>query len=86
MMSFEKRLGKIEERNKRVEADKAWETSWTRRIFIVAFTYIFIGLFLTSIKVEKPWLNAIIPAAAFILSTLSIPFLKSLWIKYIYKR
>ena len=29
---LEKEILKIKERNKRVELDKAWETSWTRRI------------------------------------------------------
>ena len=29
---LEKEIEQIKERNKRVELDKAWETSWTRRI------------------------------------------------------
>ncbi len=84
-MDLEKRVKLIEERNKKVETDKAWETSWTRRLLIVGFTYVFIGLVLSSMKVDRPWINAIIPAIGFLLSTLSLPFLKSYWVKHICK-
>lgn len=40
MKELESRIEKIEERNKRVEMDKAWEISWTRRICICILTYI----------------------------------------------
>ncbi len=40
MKDIEKEIEKIKERNKRVEKDKAWETSWTRRICIMILTYI----------------------------------------------
>lgn len=36
----------IKARNKRVEKDKAWETSLTRRIFIAVSTYILVVVFL----------------------------------------
>ena len=39
-MSLEERVNKIEERNKKVELNKSWETSWTRRICIMILTYI----------------------------------------------
>jgi len=32
-MDIEKEIEIIKERNRRVELDKAWEISWTRRIF-----------------------------------------------------
>ena len=38
-MNVEKELKKIIERNKRVEFDKAWETSKTRRLLIATMTY-----------------------------------------------
>ena len=41
-MEIEKRIEKIEERNKRVELDKAWETSWTRKICIMILTYLIV--------------------------------------------
>lgn len=39
MTDFEYRLQAIEQRNFRVETDKAWETSLTRRLSIVLLTY-----------------------------------------------
>ena len=36
--NFEQRLAAIEERNRRVETDKAWEISWMRRIAIAVMT------------------------------------------------
>ena len=80
--SFEKRLKNIEDRNKRVEIDKKWETSITRRGLLALFTYLAIGFYLQAIKIQKPWLNAIVPAAAFMLSTLTMPFFKRMWVKY----
>ena len=37
---LENEIVKIKERNKKVELDKAWETSWTRKICIGILTYI----------------------------------------------
>jgi len=76
----------IKERNKRVERDKAWETSKTRRIIIALMTYIVIVIFLWSINAPKPWLNAIVPTVGFFLSTLTLTFFKQFWINYIYKK
>ena len=78
--NLEKRLEKIEQRNQKVELDKAWETSWFRRIFLMAFTYLAIGLYLNAIRVPEPWLNAIVPSIGFLLSTLTLPMFKKLWI------
>jgi len=72
---------KIKERNRRVEKDKAWETSLTRRIAIAVSTYILIAIFLIIIDVERPFLSAIIPAAAYLLSTASLEFLRRRWLK-----
>ena len=80
-MSLEKEVREIKERNKRVELDKAWETSATRRCLIALLTYLVIVVFFSSARLEKPWLNAIIPAAAFLLSTLSFTFVKKRWLK-----
>lgn len=79
-------IEQIKERNKRVEANKAWETSKTRRIIIALMTYIVIVIFLWSIYVPNPWFNAIVPTIGFILSTLTLPFFKRVWLKHIYKR
>ena len=78
---FEKRLQKIEQRNQKVEIDKAWETSWFRRILLMAFTYLAIGMYLNAIRVPEPWLNAIVPSVGFLLSTLTLPIFKNIWIR-----
>jgi hypothetical protein len=79
MDNLEQRLQKIEERNQKVEIDKAWETSWTRRIILAIFTYLAIGIYLWLIKIPNSWLNAVVPSIAFLLSTLIMPFFKKLW-------
>lgn len=79
--SLKEEIAEIKARNKRVEADKAWETSLIRRIFIAVSTYILIAIFMLSIGVEKPLLSAIIPALAYFISTASLGILKSWWLK-----
>lgn len=74
-------IEKIKERNRRVEADKIWETSLMRRTLLVLFTYISIGLYMDVINVQNPWLNAVIPSIGFLLSTLTLPFFKDYWLK-----
>jgi hypothetical protein len=81
---LEERVRKIEERNSRVEADKAWETSYTRRMLLFLFTFIAIGFYLQAIAIPYPWLNAIVPAVAFMLSTLTLPFIKKVWLKHVH--
>jgi len=79
---LEKRIQTIETRNKKVELDKAWERSWTRRILLALFTYLAIGLYLNAIDIHDPWLNAIVPTIGFLLSTLTLPFFRKQWEKY----
>jgi hypothetical protein len=83
---LDKRITAIERRNHRVEADKAWEGSYTRRVLIIVFTYIAIGLYLKFVLNVEPLLNAIVPATGFLLSTLSLPFFKRLWVEYLYRK
>lgn len=83
---LEERIRKIEERNKKVEADKAWETSFARRGLLVLFTYLAIGFYLQAIDIPYAWLNAIVPAVAFMLSTLTLPFFKKLWLRRVCRK
>ncbi len=83
---LEKEIQILKDRNKRVEEDKAWETSYTRRILLLVFTYLSIGIYLKVINIPNPWMNAIVPALAFLLSTLTLPFFKKLWQKYSRKK
>ncbi|MEK7582910.1 MAG: hypothetical protein AAB483_00680 [Patescibacteria group bacterium] len=78
-MNIEEEIQNIRERNKRVEIDKAWERSWTRRVFIAVVTYIIAGIWLILIHDAKPLLKALVPAIGYLLSTLSLPFIKSWW-------
>lgn len=77
--TIEERLAVIEARNKKVESDKAWETSWTRRISIMVLTYLVIVAYLHFIVRIDPWINAIVPVLGFLLSTLTVGLIKNLW-------
>jgi len=78
--SIEDRLALLEERNKKVEADKGWETSWFRRVSIAVLTYVIVAAYLGTVIGIDPWLNALVPVAGFLLSTLTLSYLKSWWI------
>ena len=80
-MNLEKEIIKLQKRNKKVEEGKAWETSFTRRFFIAGITYLLAVLFMKNIEVPDFYFNALIPTAGYILSTLSLPFVKKLWRK-----
>lgn len=79
-MSVEDRLEEIEKRNRRVEADKAWETSWIRRVLIALLTYLTIVVFFYAASLPKPFINSIVPTIGFLLSTLSLGFFKKIWL------
>lgn len=83
---LKKDIEDIKIRNKRVEQDKKWETSKTRKALLTIFTYLAIGLYLDAIKIPDPWLNAVVPTIGFLLSTLTMPFFKNLWSKFIDKK
>lgn len=82
---LEERINAIEERNKRVEGDKAWETCNLRKILIIVFTYIFAVLYLKIADTTNPWFGAVIPCVGFYLSTQSINIIKKLWLKKYHK-
>lgn len=75
------RIEQLESRNQRVEADKAWETSWLRRGAIMTFTYIVVVFYLRIVVHVNLWINALVPVIGFFLSTLTVSFLKQQWIK-----
>lgn len=80
-MDIHEEISAIHERNRRVEADKAWEVSWTRRLVIAAMTYLIAIAWLGVVGNISPWLNAFIPAAGYLLSTLSLPAIKRWWVR-----
>lgn len=79
---LEQEINKTKERNSKVEADKAWETSFFRKALIAILTYTVIVLFFYFADLPKPFINAIVPTIGFVLSTLSVPIFKNLWIKH----
>lgn len=81
MENLESEIGEIKRRNARVEADKAWETSYTRRAIITVFTYICSAAVFLLIGASNPYLAALVPALAYALSTVTMPALKALWLK-----
>jgi Flp pilus assembly protein TadB len=74
------RIKKLEARNKKVEADKGWETSWVRRGAIMVLTYIVVAFYLHFVVHISPWINALVPVIGFTLSTLTLSFLKARWV------
>ena len=79
---LEKEIDQLKERNKKVEIDKGWETSLSRKILLAVFTYVSIALYLKFIVGIEPWVNAVVPSIGFLLSTLTLSYFKNLWIKF----
>ncbi len=85
MPTIEQLQNEIEEikaRNRRVESDKAWETSWSRKLMILTLTYIVVVIFFSVANLGNPFINAIVPTMGFFLSTLTIPICKKMWLKH----
>jgi hypothetical protein len=74
---IEEKVSKIEKRNREVELNKSWEISWTRKIVVAIFTYLAIALYLKFIVGINPWINALVPTAGFLLSTLTLSYHKN---------
>ncbi|MDO4505220.1 MAG: hypothetical protein Q4B76_03420 [bacterium] len=82
MKELEQRIAKIEKRNKRVETDKAWETSWTRRMCIMVLTYLVVVAYSYIIReCDNILLSSLVPVLGFLLSTLSVKAVRRLWEK-----
>ncbi len=81
-MNLEQEIKKIQARNKKVELDKSWETSWTRRVSIMILTYIIIVIYSYLIKQhDNILLSSLVPVIGFTLSTLSLKLVRRLWEK-----
>lgn len=81
-MNIEQEIKNIQARNKRVEKDKAWETSWTRRICIMILTYIVVIAYSYIIKkYDNILLSSLVPVIGFTLSTLSLRLVRKVWEK-----
>ena len=79
---LEKNVEDILERNKRVELDKKWETSKTRKICIAVLTYIVVIIYTSIIsKTSNVFLSSLVPVMGFLLSTLSLKAVRKVWEK-----
>lgn len=74
-------IQKIKERNKKVEEEKAWETSNLRIFSILTLTYLGAIILFYILKAKTPFLNALIPTFGYYLSTRSVSFIKKHWMK-----
>ena len=80
MEKIEKEIEEIKIRNKRVELDKRWETSLTRKICIAVLTYIVVVIYSASInRINNIWLSSVVPVIGFLLSTLSLRVIRKVW-------
>ena len=86
IQKLENEIAIIKERNLRVEADKAWETSNFRIFSITIITYIVASLVLYFIGAKNFLLNALVPTARFFLSIQSLPAIKRWWMKKSFKQ
>lgn len=79
-MNIEEEIKNIQNRNRRVELDKKWETSLTRRLFIMILTYIIIVIYSYLIRNNNNiFLSYIVPVIGYILSTLSLKLIIKIW-------
>ena len=79
-MNIEKEINDIKIRNKRVELDKRWEISMTRRICICILTYFVVVIYTYLIgKVSNIFLTSLVPVIGFTLSTLSLKGIRKIW-------
>ncbi len=81
-MDIKKEIEKILSRNRRVELDKKWETSWTRKICIMIITYVVVVLYSYFVQeFNNIFLSSLIPVIGFMLSTLSLKYVRNYWEK-----
>lgn len=86
-MNIEQELENIKKRNKRVELDKSWETSWTRKICIMILTYLIVVIYSYLIKqYNNILLSSLVPVIGFALSTLSLKYIRKIWERKIYSK
>ncbi len=92
IQSLDQRLSNIEEMTQKLvlidkyyQLQTAWEKSAMRTILIAITTYILSAIFLYILNFQYFYINAVLPTVGFMLTTLSIPFIKRIWIKYYLK-
>lgn len=79
-MDYKFEIEEIKKRNKRVELDKAWETSFLRKICICILTYVVVITYSFLIRnCDNIFLSSLVPVIGFTLSTFSLKFVRKIW-------
>lgn len=81
MNNLEQEIQRLKARNQRVEKDKAWETSGFRKVVIAVLTYVVVLVFFVVAELPDPYVSALVPSLAFVLSTLSLGIFRKIWEK-----
>ena len=82
--NLEEEINNIKKRNKKVELDKKWETSLTRKICICILTYIVVIAYSYIVRnYSNILLSSLVPVIGFTLSTLSLKYIRKIWEKNI---
>jgi len=81
-MDYKYEIEEIKKRNARVELDKAWETSLTRKLCICVLTYIIVIIYSYLVRnYNNIFLSSLVPVIGFTLSTLSLKYIRKIWEK-----
>lgn len=78
-MEIEERIAALEARNIKVDSNKKWETSTIRRVSIAILTYIVIVIYHLLIGAKNVYIISAVPVMGFLLSTLSLQIIRSLF-------
>lgn len=86
-MNYTEEINNIKKRNKKVELDKEWETSWLRKLTIMILTYLVVLLYSYLVsKYNNIFFSSLVPVIGFLLSTLSLRLIRKVWEKVLIKK
>lgn len=81
LANLEAQVAAIEQRNRRVELEKSWETSRVRVVALVVLTYAVMVLLFYMLGQEHYWASALVPTLGYYLSTQSLRVLAAGWMR-----
>ena len=77
LRELQEEIERLGRRDKEVELEAKWQDSWMRRVAIGVLTYVVVVLFMIAVGSQgNVFLNAAVPAIAYILSTFSLDIIK----------
>lgn len=83
---LQEEIAALKARNKKVEANKKWEMSWIRRTLVALLTYGVMVIFMMVAQYDQPFLGALIPTIAYLISMSTLTFFKNCWLKKLDKK